>query len=330
MKLLLLATLPLALLSSTALAFDCGKASTPVEKIICADKALMKSDDRMVAAYNKLKGALDAGAKEALRISQLRWIKQREGCSYEGATDVPECVRDTTEKRLAVLTATPESGPGDGPDLEPWLVQKEGKKGSWDIDYNLVRIADPQSAGADLFNREVETQLLPALLEHSSLGTSTMKVEPDQMYAISVTLTPTYASKRLVSALAEGYEFAGGAHGNSWTRGINIDLHTARRLSFGDLFAREASGPIAQMCTTQLVTAKRTRLGDAAANLEDGADEIIITHVQDLERWSFKADRASITFDPYEIGSYAEGAYTCTLEMEKLRSLAIAGAPLPQ
>ena len=197
-------------LTAPAAAFDCGKAQTKVEKAICADPKLKAADDTMSAVYAKLKDTLEGHDKDSLRISQLRWIKQREGCDYDGATDVPECVRDSTAKRKALLTAHPETGPGDGTDLTPWFVQKEGKKGGWDVDLDLVRFAEPQTQGEFLFNREAQALAVPALLENSTLGTASIEVRKDAIYSKAVSLTPTYASKRFISALAEGYEDTGG------------------------------------------------------------------------------------------------------------------------
>lgn len=323
-----LATLTLLAAASPALAFDCGKAQTKVEKSICSDPKLKAADDALNIAYDKLRTAGDASAKDALRISQLRWIRQREGCAYPGAPDVPACVSESTAKRQAVLTALPESGPG-GNDLTPWFVQKEGKKGGWDIGFDLVRFAEPQTAGEEMFNREVTSLTAPALLENSTLGTATEKVPADKIFAYSVTLTPTYASRHFISGLAEAYWDRGGAHPNTWSRAINVALDDGRRLGFGDLFPREAIGIFAKQCSDQLIATRRARMSDPGINLEEGADEVILTHVKDLEAWSFRVDGATILFDPYLIGSYAEGPYRCDLEMTGLKQHALAGAVLP-
>jgi len=323
------AALALLAAASPAFAFDCGKAQTKVEKAICADPKLKAADDALNVAYDKLRATGDASTKEALRVSQLRWIRQREGCAYPDAPDMPACVAESTARRRAVLTALPESGPGDGGDLAPWFVQKEGKKGGWDIGFDLVRFAQPQTAGEEMFNREVAALLTPALLENSALGTATEKVPADRIFAYSVSLTPTFASKHFISALAEAYWDRGGAHPNTWARAINVALDDGRRLGFGDLFPREAIGIFAKQCSDQLIATRRARLSDAGINLEEGADEVILTHVKDLEAWSFRAGGATILFDPYLIGSYAEGPYRCDLDMAGLKQHALPGAVLP-
>lgn len=312
-----------------AQAFDCAKASTKVEKAICADPKLKSADDAMTAVYVKLKDNSEAADKEALRMSQLRWIKRREACDDDTVGDISGCIGEETAKRQALLRAVPETGPADGGDLTPWFIQKEGKNGGWDIDLNLVRFADPQTAGEAVFNREATALAAPSLLENSTLGTATIKVEKDRIYEKAVSLSPTYASKTLISALAEGYEDTGGAHGNSWRRGITVALDEGRRLTFSDLFPRTVTGILAKLCNDQLVAARKVRTGDATMDLEEGADIIVLSHIKDLEHWAFWADHAAIEFDPYEMGSYSEGAYECQLEIGKLKTLALPGAPLP-
>jgi len=326
---ILVAALGLMAPAAPAFAFDCAKARTKVETAICADPKLKAADDAMTAVYDNLHAAADAAAKEALRLSQLRWIAQREGCAYPDAPDIPGCAREFTAKRQAVLTASPETGPGDGSGLAPWFVQREGKKGGWDIRFDLVRFAQPQSAGEELFNREITALLTPALLENSTLGTATLIVARDRIYAYGVTLTPTYASKRLISALAEGYEDRGGAHPITWSRAINVALDDGHRLGFSDVFPKEAVGIFAKLCADQLIAARRVRNGDAAINLEEGADEVILAHVKNFETWSFRADKATLLFDPYLIGAWAEGPYTCEIEMPELRAHALPGGLLP-
>ncbi len=313
-----------------AAAFDCGKAQSKVEKAICAAPKLRAADDAMSKAYSKLKDAADVTAKDALRISQLRWIKRREGCEGDTVADLGACIAEETAKRKAVLTAVPVTGNDEGSDLVPWFVQKEGKNGGWDIGLDLVRFAEPFNAGEGLFNREAEALTTPSLLENSTLGTATLKVEKDRIYARGVSLSPTYASKALISALADGYDDTGGAHPNSWRRAINISLEEGRHLNFGDLFPREATGIIAKLCNDQLVAARKLRTEDSTIDLEEGADIVVLAHVKDLEHWAFWADHAVIMFDPYEIGSYSEGPYSCELDMANLRTLALRGAPLPK
>jgi uncharacterized protein YecT (DUF1311 family) len=59
-------------------ALDCGRASLPVEKLICATPELKKADDAMGAAYFKLlQTTANPDFHEALIRSQRRWLEAR-------------------------------------------------------------------------------------------------------------------------------------------------------------------------------------------------------------------------------------------------------------
>jgi uncharacterized protein len=89
--------------------FDCAKAQSSVETLICADAVLAALDqrvsDRYADALAVVQG-LDAGADEAeksLRSSQRGWIKGRDDC-WKG-DDVKACVEDAYLMREAALVA---------------------------------------------------------------------------------------------------------------------------------------------------------------------------------------------------------------------------------
>ena len=51
--------------------------------------------------------------------------------------------------------------------------------------------------------------------------------------------------------------------------------------------------------------------------------------MRDLKSWSIAADEVTVSFDPYAVGSYAEGSYTCSFAMKDVKALALKGAALP-
>ncbi|MFZ4532578.1 MAG: RsiV family protein, partial [Alsobacter sp.] len=51
--------------------------------------------------------------------------------------------------------------------------------------------------------------------------------------------------------------------------------------------------------------------------------------LSDFGNWSLSPAGAWIVFNPYELGSYAEGSYECTLPLPALRRLS-KGLPLPE
>ncbi|MBN9888970.1 lysozyme inhibitor LprI family protein [Salipiger abyssi] len=107
--LILGSTLPLAARAQDEPAFDCTRAESSAEKLVCDDAALGALDrrlaDRFGAALAVTRG-LDAGAQEAedtLRATQRGWIKGRDECWKE--PDLRACVETEYLRREAELTA---------------------------------------------------------------------------------------------------------------------------------------------------------------------------------------------------------------------------------
>lgn len=90
-----------------AASFDCAKAGTKVEKMICDNPEISKLDEELNTAY---KAALqDEKQAEAIRQAQKQWMKERNGC------DDAECVKRAYEARLHRLSSASAQGGGDWP-----------------------------------------------------------------------------------------------------------------------------------------------------------------------------------------------------------------------
>jgi uncharacterized protein len=81
-----------------AASFDCAKAKTPVEKMICADEELSALDDQMDGVYKAAFRRCEDQDKEQLKIAQRQWLKERNACG-----DTP-CIRKSYEARLLLLS----------------------------------------------------------------------------------------------------------------------------------------------------------------------------------------------------------------------------------
>jgi hypothetical protein len=81
--------------------FDCAKAGTPVEKLLCADADLADLDREMAGLYGDLRGSLSGTAKKALRDEQISWIRERGRCKDQ--PDMAGCVRGLFVRRIDEL-----------------------------------------------------------------------------------------------------------------------------------------------------------------------------------------------------------------------------------
>lgn len=86
----------LAVTSSGAASFDCAKAGTKVEKMICGDAEISKLDDKLAQNYKA--ALLDKSKAEAIEQAQRQWVKDRNGCSDT------VCVKQAYEKRIDALS----------------------------------------------------------------------------------------------------------------------------------------------------------------------------------------------------------------------------------
>jgi uncharacterized protein YecT (DUF1311 family) len=81
-----------------AASFDCAKAGTKVERIICDTPEISKLDDELAQSY---KAALQDQTKaEQIRQAQKQWMKERDGCV------VADCVKVSYRNRISALTVS--------------------------------------------------------------------------------------------------------------------------------------------------------------------------------------------------------------------------------
>lgn len=111
---LVLTWILLGIAPAEAASFDCNKAATPVEKLICADPVLSDLDKKLAEAYQRV---LDAATdKNSVRRQQHNWLtEQRDVCEKNfggdgGVGDGAICVLVAYEKRLTELTGKDPDG----------------------------------------------------------------------------------------------------------------------------------------------------------------------------------------------------------------------------
>lgn len=103
-------------LSAQAASFDCSRASTKVEHLICDNPELSRLDDEMGA---KFRSALDGGVDRAELVGgQKQWLAQRNSCQSAA------CVKSAYEQRLAELSVVATTGKPQNTSSEQDKVQQ--------------------------------------------------------------------------------------------------------------------------------------------------------------------------------------------------------------
>ena len=305
----LLVSAAAVLVAGPARAFDCAKASTPVEKAICADPKLLGQDAALEKAFAGLK-AQKRGAEIGLFVANQReWIAQREiDCRDDGtgkAGTLQACIGAGMDKRLRFLTGQPEGGVGAGSPL--WPVFSREKGGEADSENTSLTFAPPKGEAQIRFNAAIT-----AFVSKSLNGSQ------DNFTAAYV-----YGSPRLVSVHFEG-DWEGSAHPMPWQGDVNFDLAKAKVFKFADAFPASALAGLLAECRKQV--AEDIASDDAAvtADREDTLKRV----VGDLDRWSFGAKEAVIGFPHGEINDYADGADPeCRFPAARINALTNADFP---
>ncbi len=309
-----------------AFAFDCAKSTTKVEKAICADRSLGAADADMTAAYEAVRDASDPVEKKMLVLSQKRWIDDRENSCAE-VDDIAQCIAGKTQERTHLLQGAPESGPGYPSRLVPVFLEQTGKPGTYDLDYSLLRFADAKTAGEKILNAAVKK-----ILADAPRGPSGQDTTGDQMLDRMENFELTYASPDFISVTHTFYADEGGAHGNGGTSNINIDMRNGRMIKAADEFPQDALATLTSQCREQILARKQENNGGEKYVVADDPnyqDKTVSDFIGDWKQWTITADKATVTFDAYAVGSYAEGPYECTFDMAKLKALAKPSALLP-
>ncbi|QXG50028.1 lysozyme inhibitor LprI family protein [Pseudomonas viridiflava] len=122
-----------------AASFDCNKASTATEKLICSDAETSALDGKLQQAYKTALAATDAYGKKALAKEQRNWITYRRGLCQDTT-----CLQQAYTSRIAML-ARNEKNTLDGesyPDCK--LPGETNQTGSGEC-VNVVPVRDPNS-----------------------------------------------------------------------------------------------------------------------------------------------------------------------------------------
>lgn len=95
------------LLATTAAAhaaspsFDCAKASSSVEKLVCNDAELANLDNSLSSLYHTLMKNTSAAEQKLLKAEQRGWVKGRDDCWK--SDDMRGCVLNEYQYRINQL-----------------------------------------------------------------------------------------------------------------------------------------------------------------------------------------------------------------------------------
>ena len=96
--------------------FDCGRATVPIEKLICSNDTLSNLDTALSTAFRAAREGRDEAAKAAVLQDQRRWLQSRfVTCAIPAKGDIAQdqqakaqqCLSDLYTARIAALKVQP-------------------------------------------------------------------------------------------------------------------------------------------------------------------------------------------------------------------------------
>jgi uncharacterized protein len=166
MRVASVAALVLALsFQARAASFDCSKATTAVEKMICADAQLSDLDVQVARSYRRaLENPADAGP---LKSEQRLWLADRNKCK-----DVA-CLASSYQQRLKGLDSAPTAPPSKptaAPSKEPSFTEAPfispriiNDLSPWESDHgdHVIAINITDAQGSNRYFGDVQTRKTP-------------------------------------------------------------------------------------------------------------------------------------------------------------------------
>ncbi len=286
---------------SSASAFDCSKAATKTEFTICNNPELLEADKNMEQAFFSMLRGLDKKPADLLRQGQRDWLKFREtSCEGESA-----CLIDEDKTRLKTLNEISRMSP----QMVPVFFWQEGTNTTYTIRLDLMKFAYPDNVGLALFNREIDKVISLAPLSEQTEEQTIGAYDYEALAQI------TQLTDNMVSALVSVYEYSGGAHPNSYSTAINIDLSSGKLLKIKDIFSVRAIEKLSDDCRAMIIADKAEMRGDGLEKVGREFDEEygkdFTRKITNTNAWHFNENGATITFNAYDIGPYVEGDFTC-------------------
>jgi hypothetical protein len=133
-------------------------------------------------------------------------------------------------------------------------------------------------------------------------------------YELITKTESAYNSPRLANLTTNTYVYTGGAHGNYFFRSYTYGAIEGplRELKLADFFAKGSHWP--QDLTFALLTKLQTR--SSVSSIDSGP--VRDFKEEDLKTFSVQADGLTFYFDPYVLGSWAEGPQRVKLSIAEL------------
>ncbi|WP_295878658.1 lysozyme inhibitor LprI family protein [uncultured Thiohalocapsa sp.] len=310
-----IALMALAAGVAEAASFDCTKASTRIETLICADAQLSGLDAELADLYRAARRSTDD--PERLTSAQRAWLKRRDRCTDS------DCVADLYRQRIAELGGdaggdgdTPMGAPRTERSAEAVRITQQGAQ--FEIEAAYPRLDDGAAAAAaervlaDVVAAEIEAfrdmyrELLAAGAGHQGPA-----------WQLAIDYDQVFTAPRFWAVGLRSYSYTGGAHGGTHHLPVVIRRDTGAQVPVEGLFRAGSNwrAPVADYCYNTLAAREPFSPGDDW--LRDGTAPT----PENYRKLLPLADGLRVIFEQYQVGPYAIGMHEVAVPYAELDGL---------
>ncbi|MGO9133616.1 MAG: lysozyme inhibitor LprI family protein [Methylovirgula sp.] len=316
--------------------FDCTKAASTAERLICGDAALSQSDRKLGDAYAVLKKSLSTESFATFQSAQRAWlIYVTASCGANvpmpealgDRTPITDCLNTEFSDRAALLTdlKAEKAGPMM---LEPRIrFHTRAKPPIEDSDIYPWMSGGAQAAA---FNSFVAKRL-----KLGTLKLGTWRMDDKSLFTFGEDLGSMHLharrfysvarfDSRIVSLQISTSDFTGGNHELLGSTALTWSLAKNRLLSLEDFFG--ANTVWQAFVTAFCKDALTKQLEEREAPPPD--DSVIATTIAESRNWLWGTDKATIIFLIDTISGMPGGEFDVEISLKALKPYLAQAAPI--
>lgn len=196
----------------------------------------------------------------------------------------------------------------------------------------IISIDYPQISGIE--DKSVETKVNEFLEEEfkqsiawfeevQSDSTYFAEFQSEMQYTFETGYQVEFNSDEFISIAMSHYQFTGGAHGNYFALGYNIQMKDGKVLALKDIIKEDSFDLLVYECEQAILEKYEANTLIEAGLFED---EIELLDDQDFY---IVPGMLILQFDPYEIGPWVMGEVTAEIPFEKIKDILKENLPFP-
>lgn len=200
-------------------------------------------------------------------------------------------------------------------------IEEEDKKKKYTMFAEYPELVGASNPNAEKFNREIKNWVMKQTgdFKKEMMEMSEEDMDPDTQSGdlIEIGYDVTYATEDLISIIFGVSTYSrGAAHPNYSTYPVNFDLKSGARLKLSDLF-QPGSDYLSRISSYSIEDLKRQAGKDnyGYEQIEEGA----APEDDNYQSWNISKKGLAITFDAYQVASYAEGPKNVVVPYASLR-----------